>query len=48
MDPNHSRDEYQKDTVGAETLEDSKDTICSEEVQADLLSEQGHWGTKEC
>jgi len=48
MDTNQSGDVYQKDTVGPESLEDWKDTICSEEVQGDWLTEQGHWGTKEC
>jgi len=38
MDTNQSGDLYQKDTVGPEWLEDWKDTICSEEVQADPLS----------
>jgi hypothetical protein len=47
MDSNQSGDVYQKDTVGPERLEDWRDTICSEEVQADWLSEQGDWGTKE-
>jgi hypothetical protein len=39
IDTNQSGDVYQKDTVGPERLEDQKDTICSEEVQADWLSE---------
>jgi len=46
MDTNQSGDVYQKDTVGPERLEDSKDTVCSEEVQADWLSEQGDWKTR--
>jgi len=46
MDTNQSGDVYQEDTVGLERLEDWKDTICSEEVQADWLSGQGDWGTK--
>ena len=37
MDTNQSGDVYQKDTVGLEKLEDWKDTIRSEEIQADLL-----------
>ena len=48
IDTNNSGDVYQKDTVGPERLEDWKDTICSKEVQADWLSHQRHWGTKEC
>jgi len=43
MDTNQSRDVYQKDTIGTETLEECKNTICSEEVQADWLSEYGDW-----
>jgi hypothetical protein len=46
MDTNQSGDIYQKDTDGPKRLEDWKDTICSEEVQADWLLEQGDWGTK--
>ena len=45
MDTNRSGDIYQKDTVGPKRLEDWKDSICSEEVEADWLSEQGDWGT---
>jgi len=48
MDTNQSRDVYQKDTVSPDRLEDWKDTICSEEVQADWFPKQGHWWTKEC
>jgi len=47
MDLNQSGAVYQNDTVRPEGLEDWKDNICTEEVQADWLSEQGHWGTKE-
>jgi hypothetical protein len=46
MDPNKSGDVSQKDTVGPERLEDWKDTICTEEVQADWVSEQWDWGTR--
>jgi hypothetical protein len=47
MDTNQSGDTYQKDdTVGPKRLEDWKDTICSDEVQADWLSEHGDWGTR--
>jgi len=38
-DTNQPADGYHKDTVGPERLEDWQDTICSEEVQADWLSE---------
>ena len=47
MDTNQSGDVYQNDIVGLERLEDWKDTICSEGVQADWISEQGHWGGSE-
>jgi len=43
MDTNQSGDVYQKDTVGPEKLEDRMDTICSEEVQVNWLSEHGDW-----
>jgi len=46
MDTNQPGDIYRKDTVGPKRLKDCKDTICSEEVQADWLSEQGDWGTR--
>jgi len=35
MEAYHSGDVYKQDTVGLERLEDRKDTICLEEVQAD-------------
>jgi len=34
MDTNHSVHGYQIETVGPESLEDGKDIICLEEVQA--------------
>jgi len=46
MDNNQSGDVYQKDTVAPERLEDWKDTICSEEVKVDWLSEEGDWRTR--
>jgi hypothetical protein len=44
MDINQSGDVYLKDTVGPERLEDWKDSICTEGVKADWISEQGDWG----
>jgi len=41
MDTNQSGHVYQKVTVGLEKLEDWKDSIYSDEVQADWLSEHG-------
>jgi len=46
MDTSQSGDIYQKNTVGPERLEDWKDTLSSEDVQADWLSELGDWGMK--
>jgi len=43
MDANPSRDVHQMDTVGPESLEDWKDTICPGEVQGDWLSKLGDW-----
>jgi len=48
MDTNQSGDVYQKETVDQAKLEDLKDIICSEEVQANWLSPQEVWGTKRC
>jgi len=41
IDTNQSGYVYQKDTVGLERLEDWRDSICWEEVQANWLAEQG-------
>jgi len=46
MDTNQPGDIYQKNTVGLKRLEELKDTICSEEVQANWISEQGDWGMR--
>jgi len=46
MDTNQSGDVYQKDTVCPEGLEDWRDTICLEEVQADWLPEHRDWRAK--
>jgi len=43
MDTNRSGNVYQKYTVDPERLEDWKDTICSEEVQADSFPEKLDW-----
>jgi len=43
MDTNQFGDVYQMDTPSPKKLADMQDTICSEEVQADWVSEQGDW-----
>lgn len=46
MDYNQSGNKHHQDTVGAERLEDWRDTICLEKVQADWLLEQGYRRTR--
>jgi hypothetical protein len=46
MDANQSGDVSKIETVGLERLEDWKNNICSEEVQADCTAEEGDWRTK--
>ena len=46
MDTNQSGDVYQNDTVGLDRVEDQRDSICSEEVQPNWLSEQGDRRTR--
>jgi hypothetical protein len=46
MDTNQSGDVCHKDTVCPKRLEDWKNTILSEDVQADWLSEQSDWRMK--
>jgi len=41
MEANQSGTLHQEDTIGPERLEDWKNNTCSEEIQADWLSEQG-------
>jgi len=43
MNTHQPGDVYRNDTVHLERLENSRDTICSEEVQADRLSWEGEW-----
>jgi len=46
MDTNQSGDQYHKDTVGVERLQDRGDTICSEEVRPTGYQSKGIGGTK--